>query len=222
MNTALGELTNSVSVLWKKLEEMESERRFDGREYPSGTAKFPFRLTGQGFFPGGDGLWRDDERLASSSDGVLPANGVLFLGNDFGSLKSFARLETFENPLTWRNLKSRIKAAGILPHLTFCTNAFLGLREESRALDRTDWTTMPKFCDFCAEFLQFQLQQVRPKIVVLMGPHAQAAFDRLYSGSSMERSFGVLRTTHPYGDFNFTAERRAAEAKLLAEAWAAA
>jgi hypothetical protein len=213
--------TTGVSSLWEKLAEMESEFRFDGRQYPVGTTKFPFRLTGQGFFPGGDGLWRDDDCLESPSDGVLPDNGVIFLGSDFGTLKSFAKLRGFENPLTWRHLKARVNAAGVPHDRVFCTNAFLGLREDSRALDPRDWMSMPEFCQFCAEFLRFQLHQLRPRLLVLMGPHAQAAFDRLGAGDPMPSSFGILRTTHPYGDFNFTPERRMAEAKLLAESWAA-
>lgn len=222
-DTASRSETGNVRVLWDRLGRMEAERRFDGHEYPSGIVKFPFRLTGQGFFPGGDGLWRNDGDLDSGSDGALPSNGVMFIGNDFGSLKSFKKLKRgFENPLTWRHIKARVIASGISPQSTFFTNAFVGLREEGRALDQKDWENMPIFCDFCTEFLAFQLEQVSPKLIVLMGPKAQTAFDSLISRSPIGKSFRILRTCHPYGDFNFTRERRSKDAMLLAEAWAAA
>jgi hypothetical protein len=66
------------------------------------------------------------------------------------------------------------------------------------------------------------LEQVSPKLIVLMGPKAQTAFDSLISRSPIGKSFRILRTCHPYGDFNFTRERRSKDAMLLAEAWAAA
>jgi hypothetical protein len=72
---------------------------------------FPFKLLGQGFFPGGDGLWRDDSALDQQSSGVLPIGGIVFLGNDFGTLTTYQKLRSkgFENPPTWRRLKERIR-----------------------------------------------------------------------------------------------------------------
>ena len=43
----------AVEVLWARLRDMENKRRFQGLAYPSGMSVFPFRLGGQGFFPGG-------------------------------------------------------------------------------------------------------------------------------------------------------------------------
>jgi hypothetical protein len=66
---------------------MEEEKRFNGKAYPEGMSVFPFRLAGQGFFPGGDGLWRDDTQLAASSPGLVSVGGIMFLGNDFGTCR---------------------------------------------------------------------------------------------------------------------------------------
>ena len=38
--------TVDVSELWTRLGEMEREARFNGRSYPEGMCKFPFRLSG--------------------------------------------------------------------------------------------------------------------------------------------------------------------------------
>ncbi len=83
----------SVAELWHRLESMELEGRFAGDTYPVGMCAFPFHLTGQGFFPGGDGLWRADSDLALASSGLLPFGGLMFVGNDFGTLESYRRLQ---------------------------------------------------------------------------------------------------------------------------------
>jgi hypothetical protein len=77
-----------VRLLRDKIDQLEQERRFEGN-YPKGMARFPGKLTGQGFFPGGDGLWRDDVQGPSTSP--FPVGGIMFLGNDFGTLESFKK-----------------------------------------------------------------------------------------------------------------------------------
>jgi hypothetical protein len=210
---------------------MEAERRFDGREYPAGMCPFPFRLTGQGFFPGGDGLWRQDSELAQPSTGVLPQGGIIFLGNDFGTLQSYLKLRAkgYENPLTWKHLKQRVRDAGLPQGLTFFTNAVLGLRKEGKALDKKDWATMPGFADFCRRFLIYQIELLRPKLVVVLGPQSRATFDVLAQDRKSDGQFprakignhttSVHYSTHPYGDFNFTADRKTHEAARLREVW---
>lgn len=89
----------NVQVLWDKLSEMEDRLSSGGKAYPDGMCAFPFRLRGQGIFPGGDGLWRCEGAESEQTSGALPQDGVMFLGNDFGTLESFQRLRTrgFEN-----------------------------------------------------------------------------------------------------------------------------
>jgi hypothetical protein len=76
----------TVTDLWSQLASMEAET-----PYPEGMTRFPFRLTGQGFFPGGDGLWREDNQLHLPCSGFLPPSGIMFVGQDFGTLQSFDR-----------------------------------------------------------------------------------------------------------------------------------
>jgi len=117
--------TVDVSELWTRLGEMEREARFNGRSYPEGMCKFPFSLSGQGFFPGGDGLWRQDNDLAATTDGKVANGGILFLGNDFGTLKTYLRLKAkgFEKVPTWERIKTRVRAADIPDTKLFFTNA---------------------------------------------------------------------------------------------------
>ena len=221
-----------IAALWTRLEVMEKERRFDGQAYPEGMSRFPFRLTGQGFFPGGDGLWRDEERIAQASPGFITVNGVMFLGNDFGTFRSYEKLRRkgFENPLTWRHVKRRVARAGLHPSLTFFTNAVMGLRNEGRALDKKNWDTVPVFKKFCREFLIFQIETLRPKLIVVMGPTPKATLDSLGAGDHFASGrfpvlqFGshkatIYHSTHPYGDFNFPEERKIRDGLELRDAW---
>lgn len=126
----------NVEALWNKLEEMERRLSFAGQAYPDGMCAFPFRLKGQGFFPGGDGLWRDEGALSEPTSGALPNDGVMFLGNDFGTLQSFCRLQGrgFENPPTWKHLKARIRRANVPSDRMFCSNVIIGLRNGTGGL----------------------------------------------------------------------------------------
>jgi hypothetical protein len=223
----------SVALLWERLRVMELEKRFNGQSYPIGMCPFPFRLLGQGFFPGGDGLWRDDSKMAEGSDGLLAVNGLMFLGNDFGTIKSYERYRSigFEDPTkTWKRIKDRVLRADLPTSITFFTNAVMGLRKGGTALEKRDWDREPRFTSFCREFLTFQIETLRPLLVVVMGPTPQKTlnslevaqvlsldkFPRMRIGNHTTRAYF---STHPYGDFNFNEGRRIRNATELREAW---
>jgi hypothetical protein len=213
---------------------MESEGRFGGKPYPEGMCPFPFRLPGQGFFPGGDGLWRDDASLDQQSSGALPLDGIVFLANDFGTLATFRKLQSrgYENPPTWRHLKARIRRAHLPERLIFCTNAIVGLRsaDGARALEKQLWRTEPGFAAFCLEFFVYQIETLRPRLLVVLGPVARASLGAIMaietnSAEIPTRAAIGNHTTsvhfcgHPYADFNLSAERKASDALVLQRAW---
>jgi hypothetical protein len=214
---------------------MDAEKRFDGRAYPAGMSCFPFRLTGQGFFPGGDGLWRGDAELAQASPGLVAVGGIMFLGNDFGTCKSYEKLRKkgFENPLTWKHVKQRVVRADLPSSITFFTNAVMGLRDQGTALDKKDWDRVPRFKAFCHEFLVYQIETLQPRLIVVMGPTPRMTLDSLAVGTTVASGrFPKMRvgshpatvyfSTHPYGDFNFDEERKSRDASELRDAWAQA
>jgi len=206
-----------VSILRAKIAALEAEKRFEGASYPQGMSPFPFHLHGQGFFPGGDGLWRDDSEVTVSRPGDIPTGGVLFLGNDFGTLSTYEKLRSrgYEDPWTWRNVKKRVREVGIPVETTFFTNATLGLRTNEKALSRKNWEAMPTFARFCGEFLDYQLAVIQPRLTVVMGPPAKIAFDALPKARLAGQ---ILFTTHPYPD-HMNSEVKARSIAELREAW---
>jgi uracil DNA glycosylase superfamily protein len=215
-----------VKLLWDKIDQLEQERRFEGRPYPKGMAKFSGRLTGQGFFPGGDGLWRDDVKAPSTSP--FPVGGIMFLGNDFGTLESFKKTlqRGYENVPTWQRLKERLEKAAIPGEVGFYTNAVLGLRTEQKAVERINRS--PDFCKFCDEFLRFQLETMNPRMIVALGRAVKSRVCSTLNLSSMAETTRVVAwqgtklvlhfTSHPYSDFKQD-DRWAERVELLKNAW---
>jgi uracil-DNA glycosylase len=235
-----------IESLWNRIAQLEAELRFAGKPYPDGMAPFPGKLTGQGFFPGGDGLWRDDSRIKLSSTSSFPVSGIMFLGNDFGTLQTFEKtLRTgYENVLTWRNLKRRLAAAVIPGDVGFYTNAVLGLRTDKKAIENLDWSRHPEFCQFCGDFLRLQLEAMKPRLLVVLGqrpkdticstlgteiPDIGSWKNRDLSSLTAAETIRVVEwrgmrlvmhvTTHPYSDFAKDDAGKAEAANRLKKAW---
>jgi uracil-DNA glycosylase family 4 len=114
----------------------------------------------------------------------------------------------------------------------FFTNGIVGLRSSdgARALDKRDWQRDTSFMDFCREFFVYQIEVLKPRLVVILGPTAKStllSFVRITSenGNIFRASIGThttlcLCTSHPYGDFNFPDRRKASDAVALSAAWA--
>ena len=202
-----------VAVLWAELRRLEQQRRFEGNPYPNGMCPFPFRLTGQGFFPGGDGLWRDPGSVALPSAGKIETHGVVFLGNDFGTLRQYEkyRVRGYEDPWTWKNVKRRVMEADIPVSSTFFTNAVIGLRSEGTALQERHWSRDKAFFDLCGDFLHFQLSELKPNLLVVLGPKAREAFDAL---GKHQFKAEVLYAPHPYPDHMNAAQQQTSVKKL--------
>jgi hypothetical protein len=212
----------NVSRLWQQMERLENERRFDGAAYPDGLAPFPFRLSGQGFFPGGDGLWRD--KASASSTGELPTGGILFLAADSGTVESYNKLcnRGYQNELGWKNLRRCILEAGLPTNKIFCSNIYPGLRTDRRALGVYPAVRNPEFRLFSAELLRFQIEVLSPKLIVTLGPVPELfvhQFHHLLVLRDGSRP-AVLFMPHPGRDSELLAPMRCHQlAGELREAW---
>jgi hypothetical protein len=237
-------IPSEVELLWHRIHELENERRFAGKPYPNGMAPFPGRLMGQGLFPGGDGLWREAACIKLSSTSPFPIGGIMFLGNDFGTLQTFEKTlqRGYENPPTWLRLKQRLTAAAIPGEVGFYTNAVLGLRTDKQAL--ADLDLSPDFCQFCGEFLRFQLATMKPRLLVVFGVKTNITFCSTLAADvpaialwrkkhlrSMEAAETIQPvewrgtklvlhlTSHPYSDANKNDATKSEDAHRLKQAW---
>lgn len=223
----------TVDALRSHLTALELAARFDGRAYPEGLEPVPRALVGQGFFPGGDGLWRDadPEALRRPSPYTFPVGGIMFLGNDFGTLARFPKSGLYENVPTWRWLRERLDHAGLPGWLGFYTNAYLGLRSDRSALAHP--MDHPGYRAACAEYLAVQLRIQMPKLVVVLGGRPAGLLGPLIGLSDMqigqvqpgrfeEKCLWVLSVSHPYSDLGKSPVQRAAEGALLKRSWSEA
>jgi hypothetical protein len=168
--------TSALPSLWKRIRILERELRFDDRPYPVGLRPFPKKvLPGQGFFPGGDGLWREHPKETGAPG--FPYRGVMIVGNDFGLADNddprspgFDQcLEVgFEDPPTW-GIKELIREARLPRESCFFTNAYLGLRAEGPIKGPSPGLKDSRFLPVCRSFFEYQLEIQRPRLVVLLG-----------------------------------------------------
>lgn len=205
-----------IGVLRTQLRLVEEEN-----PYPDGICSFCKQLTGQGFFPGGDGLWREDstpEGLSKVSSYPFPIGGVMFLGNDFGTAQAFSKLQYYENPPTWKHLRRRINDAGIPGEAGFFTNAYLGLRTDRSAL--AVQIKDSAYQEMCCGYLKLQIAHQKPKLIVVLGTSPAGLLSKalerkieLKKGITETQlhgeNIGIFVTSHPYSDqFVRKAERK--------------
>jgi hypothetical protein len=168
---------DDLCALLKEMErEAQSKKLFvGGRSYPPEMCEVPFSLVGQGFFPGGDGLWREEGQLAEpATSKLLPIGGIMFVGQDFGNAKEYKKLakKCYEhNSPTWRNLRLRVKKARKVPtQLIFASNAMMGLRKFRKSNEDMCWhtdPTMKNFAAFCERFFAVQIGMMEPRLIVV-------------------------------------------------------
>jgi hypothetical protein len=166
---------HEIEILRQHINQLENELRFHGEPYPDGLVAFPGVLQGQGFFPGGDGLWRECPTDASS--GRFPLGGIMVLGNDFGCLSNsdprspgFMQCldRDYEDPPTW-GIKEALRRAGLPGDRCFFTNAYLGLRTALKTTGASPGVTDSEFQKICREFFEHQLVMQRPSLIVCLG-----------------------------------------------------
>ena len=185
-----------VETLFSAMAEVEP--------YPEGVVRFPERLPGTGFFPGGSGLWNTvrDQPLPA-----MPIGGIMVLGHDFHSEDAFRRslqagTEVKLSP-TWPNLLALLKDAGVDPAQCFFTNAFMGLRRGSQNTGRFPGARDLSFVDRCRRFLLKQISLQKPRAILALGrfvPAVIAPLSRRLHGWARARTFSDLDAVSPIID----------------------
>src|SRR5207249_1752425 len=122
------------------------------------------------FFPGGAGL---SEVIPGQPLPQFPTGGVMILGHNYYSVEGFReQLElgkADDQYPTARNLFRILADAGIPKPDCFFTNFFMGLTTGPNT-GTFPGARDPGFVESCRQFLRFQLQVQRPRLVLVLGP----------------------------------------------------
>lgn len=175
-----------ADVLWTQLNTWFSD-------YPAGVCAVPRAIPGTAFFPGGYGLWREEEadRVA------LPRGGVMVVGQDFhsatGYRKWFALGTEWPHVVTWRGLRPVLERAGLTMRECFFTNAYMGLRIGAKATGDFPGRADRAFVDRCHGFLLYQIEAVRPRLIVTLGKPAFQAIGTIGEGLGEWQSSRTFR-----------------------------
>jgi hypothetical protein len=135
--------------------------------YPDGVLPIPEIIPGTAFFPGGDGLWKEDRV------GSIKENGVMVLGHNFDSKKGYERsrrigTENINGP-TWSRTLHLLKAVNIDPQHCFFTNFYIGLIPGNRSRGRFPGEVDKDFVRGCQELFLIQVALLKPAVIITLG-----------------------------------------------------
>lgn len=141
------------------------------------------------FFPGGKGLWKEVEA------DVFPS--ILILGQDFSTEKEYKRmLQSKVNDLdgpTWRNLRKLFIEANVNLLDCFFSNVFMGLRKTESMTGKFHGFKDEGFVRRNIEFLLFQIDIIKPKLIITLGKYSTEMLAKLSDDLSSWRNYKALR-----------------------------
>lgn len=106
----------------------------------------------------------------------------MLLGHNFGdvaAMKDAAKrqMEDLSGP-TWRNLMRLLADAGVFPHRCFFTNALMGLKDDGGG-NVGPLSDDSVYRQRCSDFLDYQIEVLRPGCILALGADAQQMLVRL-------------------------------------------
>lgn len=138
------------------------------KPYPEAVSPVGRMVDGTAFFPGGRGLWMDEDT------DVFPS--ILVLGHDFSTEKWYLRMLNGEvkdiSSPTWINMIRLFLQANVDIRHCFFTNVFMGLRRTESMTGVFPGFRDKGFVERNVQFLSFQIEAVKPKVIVTLGKYA--------------------------------------------------
>jgi uracil-DNA glycosylase len=144
-------------VLFKKQQELV--------DYPDKVKPVKKMLDITAFFPGGRGLWLEEESTEFPS--------ILVLGQDFSTVKAYEAMVAgnkadLDSP-TWKNLIKLFDEAKVDLHKCFFTNVFMGLRDTEKMTGQFPGRKDNDFVNMNLAFLLFQILTIKPNLIITLG-----------------------------------------------------
>ena len=160
-----------------KAESLWAEMSETFPPYPKGVLPVPGRIRGTAFFPGGLGLWLDEHGSAEPD-----SPEVMVVGQDFNTLASYenarkAGSET-KTSRTWQNIEKIFPKLSLSFRHCYCTNFYMGLRENGPETGSFPGARDPEFVRRSARFFERQLEVMKPKLIVTLGLAPLAALGK--------------------------------------------
>ena len=135
-------------------------------------------VPGTSFFPGGSGLWCGEKPNGPLPE-FFPKSPVMFVGNywfnenGFKQAKSRGQEDVNQSTGFWASMRAYLKACQLDPRDCFFTNSLMGLTPGNGSATGRLTGDGPNFRKECRIFFGAQIRIVKPRVVALMGNHAQ-------------------------------------------------
>lgn len=138
------------------------------KPYPDKVVRVNEMLDVTAFFPGGKGLWLEDNL------NVFP--DILVLGHDFSTVNYYNKmLETGQSEInspTWRSMRKLFNDANLDLNRCFFSNVYIGLRDAHKMTGVFPGSKDKNFVKRNLEFLKHQISTVKPKVIITLGKPA--------------------------------------------------
>ena len=140
--------------------------------YPLGVRAIERVIPGTAFFPGGDGLWKEEGPVP------FPFGGVMVVGHNFDTVKGYSvslkkGKENMHGP-TWGRTLMLLQASGIDPRACFFTNFFMGLIAGDKATGTFPGQKEVDFVRRCQQYFLLQTTLMNPRMIITLGLHVPA------------------------------------------------
>ena len=144
------------------------------------------------FFPGGKGLWLEDDQKD-----ILP--DILILGQDFSHVEYYNQVASGDikdiDGATWRNMIKLFKEAEIDFNRCFFSNVFMGLRVSDSMTGNFPGKRSKTYVNESLQFLLFQIETIKPKVIITLGKNPADILSRLnVKGIEIFKNGEVLKT----------------------------
>lgn len=212
----------TLAILRKELEKVFNSCFNDSMDV---SIKDKIIQNGIGFFPHGSGLLSSDKES-------LPQNGILFVGQDFGT-ERYLTPEIIKNGeignKTYTNLINFIPEH--LKTKCFLSNLLIGLRKTPKMTGKNPALRYleknKQYINTCFAFLEVQIKATKPQLIVFLGTEPFKAtlnhynlgtfstFKEYYSGTKnyfltvSKKQYKIIAIPHPCNwHFNFKPEQK--------------
>jgi len=145
------------------------------KPYPNKVEPVNKMLDVTAFFPGGKGLWLED------NSNVFP--DILVLGHDFSTVDYYNKMleagQSEINSPTWRAMKKLFSEADLDLNRCFFSNVYMGLRDTHKMTGVFPGSKDKEFVKRNLEFLKLQISTVKPKVIITLGKPASISLSVL-------------------------------------------